>query len=422
MEDKIFISIASYRDPETIPTILDALNKAKNPNNLNIGLLLQDSESTDTSAIDKNKNIKILKYDWRESSGACWARSEIQESLYDNEKYYFQLDSHHRFCENWDEILINLLEEIRTKFKKPIVGGYCPSYNPQEKNLTGYPCKMNSYPDFTNQGDLFFSPRIIKDHNKLSKKNVNYIPARFLSGHFIFCDGVFCKECPYDPNLYFRGEELSLSARAYTSGYDFFHPTKSIVWHYYIRKDEQKHWDNHVKDNGFLITGNQRADNAKARVRALLNMESTKTIFHRFGLGKLRSLHDYELYAGLDLKTRRIHKYAYDIKNIYKPPYVMSEFEWSNGMMKKYKLEFDIDIDLLKNIKSNNIDTLSIIPENKSNLPVYRKDLKQKQVQALQNKNILESSMDEQPSQIAIVRHVNEKIEKLTTINEFRIL
>ena len=32
--------------------------------------------------------------------------------------------------------------------------------------------------------------------------------ARFTSGHFIFTLGKFCQEVPYDPKLYFHGEEL----------------------------------------------------------------------------------------------------------------------------------------------------------------------------------------------------------------------
>lgn len=416
-ENSIFISIASYRDPEVVPTILDAIDKAKYKDNLHFGVLLQDDDTRDLSLIENKDNIKIIQYDWRESQGACWARSEIQESLFDNERYYFQLDSHHRFCPNWDELLIDLLEKLRKDFPKPILGGYCPSYNPKQQGLSGLPCKMNAYPDFTSQGDLFFSPKIIKGLNKLLKNNIEYIPARFLSGHFIFSDGVFCKECPYDPNLYFRGEELSLSARAYTSGYDLFHPTQCIVWHEYIRAEQEKHWNNHIKENGFLITGNQRSDNAKARVRALLNMEMTNTKFNKYGLGSKRSLHEYELYAGLDFKSRRVHKYAYDIKDIYKYPFVMSQLEWENGLMDRYKISFELDSTVLKEIKSPDSKVICIIPENKANLPVYRKDLKEDQIFTLSNKVYIDASMDEIPTHIQLVKHSSKSIP----ISKFKI-
>lgn len=422
MTDKIFISIAAYRDPETVPSIIDAIEKAQNPQNLYFGLVLQDDDDIDISDIEKNKNIQILRYNWRESQGTCWARSTIQESLYNNEKYFLQLDSHHRFCVNWDNILIESLEKLKTDHKKPIIGGYCPSYNPKDdQNLTGNACKINAYSDFTSQGDLVFYPKAIKNIDKLIEKDVENIPARFLSGHFIFSDGIFCQECPYDPNLYFRGEEISLSARAYTCGYDFFHPTKCIIWHEYIRASEQKHWDNHTKENGFLVTANERSDNAKARVRALLNMESSNIKFNKYGLGKERPLHEYELYAGLDFKTKRVHKYAYDIKDIYKPPFIMSELEWENGLMKKYKLEFTISDDLLKELKNPKTEVVCFIPEVKAGLPVYRKDIKPPHIGSLPNKMYIESSMDEKPTQIAIVQHIDKKFNK-TILHDFRIL
>lgn len=420
MNDKIFISIASYRDPETVPTILDAINKAKNPDNLIFGLLLQDSgDIVDISNIEDNKNIKIIQYDWRESQGTCWARSAVQSLLYDNEKYYLQLDSHHRFCKDWDEILVNLFSKLKESYNKPIIGGYCPGYKPLEKNLKDSPCRICCYPDFTSQGDLVFYPKTIKDFNKLRKQNEEYIPARFLSGHFIFTTGDFCRECPYDPNLYFRGEEISLSARAYTHGYDFFHPLTSIIWHEYIREEQSKHWNDHVKENGFIIPASERSDKAKARVRILLNMETSTISLGKYGLGNQRSLHDYELYAGVDFKSRKIHKNSYDIrdKNIY--PFKMPELGWLNGLMKKYQIEFNVEEEDFLDIQSEDTSMISIIPEAMSSLPVYRKDINKKDIQFIKRTMKLESSMEEHPNQITIFIHKTGKKNKKIKISNF---
>ncbi len=69
------------------------------------------------------------------------------------------------------------------------------------------------------------------------------IPARFYSAHFAFTVGQFCKEVPHDPEYYFHGEEISIAVRAYTWGYDLFHPHKVIAWHEYTRKGRTKQWD-----------------------------------------------------------------------------------------------------------------------------------------------------------------------------------
>lgn len=418
---KIFVSIASYRDPETTSTILDAISKAKNKNSVFFGLLYQDSLPINF-ALSKNENIKILEYDWRESQGTCWARNAIQECLYDGEEYYLQIDSHHRFCHRWDEKLILLIEELKKNYEKPIIGGYCPGYKPGNNELLDSPCRICCHPNFTNQGDLVFYPKTIKNFLLLREKNIPAIPARFLSGHFLFADGIFSNECSYDPNLYFRGEEISLSARAYTSGYDFFHPTEPIIWHQYMRLEQEKHWNNHTSENGFLISATQRSDNAKARVRALLGMESSSIKFGKYGLGSKRQLHEYELYAGVDFKSKRVHKKAYDIKDICELPHIMSEKKWDNGMMTIYKIETEINTDILSKIKNGQPEIISIIAENTNGEPVYRKDIKNPYIQNIQTKIYLESGMDEKPNSISIIKHENKKIIKLLTTQTFKIL
>ena len=46
---------------------------------------------------------------------------------------------------------------------------------------------------------------------------------------FFFTLGQHCLEVPYDPDLYFLGEELVMMARSFTHGYDMFHPHRVVV-------------------------------------------------------------------------------------------------------------------------------------------------------------------------------------------------
>ena len=43
--DKIFVQIASYRDPELVPTIRDCIAKAKHPERLTFGINWQRDEN-----------------------------------------------------------------------------------------------------------------------------------------------------------------------------------------------------------------------------------------------------------------------------------------------------------------------------------------------------------------------------------------
>jgi hypothetical protein len=51
--NKIFIQIASYRDPQLVPTINDMLANAKNPKNLVIGIARQYSETDGFDNLDE---------------------------------------------------------------------------------------------------------------------------------------------------------------------------------------------------------------------------------------------------------------------------------------------------------------------------------------------------------------------------------
>ena len=154
----IFVSIASYRDPELIPTILDCYNKSDNKSRLHFGICLQDSkeELYKLKHIKKkyNLNLSIDYYDWRDSRGTCWARYNIQQKLFNNEPYYLQLDSHHRFIDQWDSVLIDMLYKKQLEgYSKPIIGGYGPGYRLDNQCDHGA-IQINSHDSFTEDGDI----------------------------------------------------------------------------------------------------------------------------------------------------------------------------------------------------------------------------------------------------------------------------
>ena len=85
----IFIQIASYRDPQLLPTIEDMLKNAKYPENLVIGISWQHCKNDTWPDIEKYSNddrFKIIDIPYEESKGVCWARNKVQQ-LYDGEKY-----------------------------------------------------------------------------------------------------------------------------------------------------------------------------------------------------------------------------------------------------------------------------------------------------------------------------------------------
>jgi glycosyltransferase involved in cell wall biosynthesis len=334
---KIFIQIASYRDPQLLPTIKDCIEKAKNPKKLVFSIAWQHSPEDEWDNLDefkKDKRFKIIDIDYKDSQGACWARNQLQQQ-YDGEEYTLQLDSHHRFVENWDEVAIGMIKQLQKKgHEKPLLTGYVSSFDP-ENDPAGRvmePWKMN-FDRFIPEGAVFFIPATIDDY----KERTEPVPARFYSAHFCFTLGQFSVEVPHDPEYYFHGEEISIAVRAFTNGYDLFHPHKVIVWHEYTRKGSKKQWD----DDPVWVTRN---NNCHKRNRKLFEMDGEiKDIdFGVYDFGTKRTLAEYEAYSGLSFKKRGVQQYTLD--NHFAPNPVIEDFdEYQNSFSQIFKHCIDIN-------------------------------------------------------------------------------
>ena len=125
----IFISIASYRDPELNATLADLFGKAQYPGMLRVTVLLQEDEAFlergegggawyPQELLSRGGEINILPRNYKEAKGAGEARATIQKR-YNNETFYMQLDSHHRFARNWDTTVISKLTMLERFSKKP---------------------------------------------------------------------------------------------------------------------------------------------------------------------------------------------------------------------------------------------------------------------------------------------------------------
>lgn len=365
---KIFVQIASYRDLELIPTIEDMILKSKHPDNLNFGICWQYDDSEDINYFDNKSNFKIKKYHYSESKGLGWARAETN-NLYDGEYYTLQIDSHHRFVKNWDEILLEDFNQALQYSEKPIITTYCTPFNPKEneEDYNPVPCLMSQY-EFSSERLLMSMPYFIQDY----KSRNTVIKSRTLSGHFLFTFGKFIEEIPYDPEIYFGGytEETSMSLRAFTHGYDFFSPYRIVMWHEYTRSYRPKHWEDHgVRSNTDKRSG-ERDLYSKQKTRQLFGQEDNNIyIDKKYGLGDLRSIHDYEIYGGFDFKKCLIQDYTLKVKEPPNPVPWEEQFSYT-----EYYLECVWDLNFFKSFEFKNPTLLTLGLYDSNNQEIYRKD------------------------------------------------
>ena len=295
----IFVSIAAYRDPQLNATVADCLSKAHRSDRLRFGICWQHGEDDSPPPYAGDPRLQIVDIPWRNSKGACWARAEAMK-LWRGERWFLQVDSHCRFAPGWDETLIRMMGQ--TASPKPVLSTYATPFTPGPTEiLTGAPLQMG-FQGFTTDGIPHMKPMAIPHWESLHRP----LRARFLSGGFLFSSGNFVREVPYDPELYFLGEEASMTVRAFTHGYDLFHPCETIVWHDYVRKDAVKHWDDHTEANETEIQWGERDVRSKNKIRKLLLGEPV----NEFGLGNVRTIEDFEAYAGLSFRLRKAHDYT----------------------------------------------------------------------------------------------------------------
>ena len=334
---KIFVQIASYRDPELVKTIEDILDKAKKPKNLVFAIARQYANEDGFDNLDKwrkDKRFKILDIPYVESKGACWARNKLQQ-LYNNEEYTLQIDSHMRFNKDWDDILIKIIKGLQKDgYKKPLLTSYACSYEPTNDpaGRVQDPWRM-VFDRFAPEGNVFFTPETIDEWKTLKKP----IPARFYSAHYCFTLGQFAKEVQHNPEYYFHGEEISIAARAYTHGYDLFHPHRLTVYHEYTRKNRTKQWD----DDKEWTEKNKKSHLINKK---LFGMDGLEQEGHNglFGFGTVRTLRDYERYAGMLFERRAVQQET--INHTYPPNTYnyTSEQDWLNSFSSVFKHCIDV--------------------------------------------------------------------------------
>jgi glycosyltransferase involved in cell wall biosynthesis len=373
----IFVQIASYRDPQLIPTIDDMLENAKYPENLRIGICHQyhpDDKFSNLTKYRLDDRFRIIDVLYSESKGACWARHQIQQ-VYSGETYTLQIDSHMRFEENWDETLILMLQQLQDKgFEKPLLTGYVSSFNPNNdpEGRVKEPWRM-AFDRFIPEGAVFFLPETIPNWQQLTEP----VPARFYSAHFAFTLGKFSEEVQHDPEFYFHGEEISIGVRAYTHGYDLFHPHKVVIWHEYTREGRTKQWDD---DKDWVNKNNL----AHKKNRQLFGMdgEEIELDFGKYGFGTERTLRDYEIYSGLLFSKRAVQQHTLDKNYPPNPTIYETEEEWLSSFATIFKHCIDLSFSQLPE-KDYDFWVVAFHGENDETL--FRKDADVNEINRLMN-------------------------------------
>lgn len=289
---RILVLVAAYRDPEVGATVANALAQAAYPEHVRFAICHQyDDETRELLAPwSEDPRFRIDEVPHTESKGCCWARHRTF-GAYDDEPYILQIDSHMRFAARWDVRYVDMLESIDAE--NPVLSSYPPRYTIADDGAVDY--------DTRSGPQRLYVDQVHPDLTTVSKTRPlsdprHPEPSPTIAAGQLFARGSFCRDVVYDPDIYFSGEEISLAARAFTSGYDLFAPTQNLVWHLY-QHDHPKHWEDH--------RGHSELHRVAAeRLRTLF--QGDHTTLGQFGLGSARTLAQFEAYADIRLGARRV--------------------------------------------------------------------------------------------------------------------
>lgn len=315
----LFVAIASYADPELPRTLEDCSAMARWPDGLRFGICWQHDRRApiDVDRFKRDARFRFIERTVEESQGGPWARN-LAQSLWRGEVYTLQVDSHMKFEPDWDARLIAMLEALPAK--KPIITMNAPLFHYDDdgqlrRNFDmGVPTtKVSSWDESGGWAPWF-------DFGRPNRQQPGR--TRFVNGNFAFTRGQWNVEVPQDPDHYYWGEEFSLTVRSYTWGYDLFLPDEVVAWHMLHRHaPPRRHWE-----HGEAVI-QRRNEVAFERLHRLVYGGDGHGLAP-YGLGPVRSLHDYETYAGFDLSAKRAHPDVFTGANP-DPVTIRADADWS---------------------------------------------------------------------------------------------
>ena len=321
-QDTIFVSIASFRDNECADSVKNMYEMALEPRRLFVGIVEQHSHDDRTClpsafleghsrlSFSPSDNVRIRRISPREAKGPTFGRW-VAMLMYRDEKYFMMIDSHNRFSTHWEETLVRMYGSLPSK--KGVLSHYPAAFvngtsqhDMDHSTVTTVMCNAH----FIDSGYLRL------DGTVMSASAMPRVQP-FAAAGFLFANGSLVREVPFDPYLdfLFDGEEILYSARMWTHGWNIYAPSKNILYHFYGRSKAERVWS--VKGNRWAF---HQAISVQ-RVQHLLQVtwkNSTKLIvpagmktdprvmreIHKYGLGGVRSLSDYWIFAKVDPTSR----------------------------------------------------------------------------------------------------------------------
>ncbi|CAD7855718.1 MAG: hypothetical protein [Olavius algarvensis Gamma 1 endosymbiont] len=320
--ETIFVSIASYRDPQCPETVFDLFEKAACPSRVFVGVC-QHNYDSDVDVLegyrklvarrgvgDFSDQVRVYRQRAEQAQGSMPARHSIEEQLYRNERYYLMIDSHTLLTPRWDTECIRMWAQARKLSPKPILTMYPAGFQSFHRRWPerGYENRPPGYLHFSKFGEDTGLVNIMgADMARIPERPIRSL---FWSASYSFGSGSQIREAPFDPHCsyVFIGEEISMAARLWTHGYDLFHPTRMVVYQMWERP-RPLFWEQLVGASRLRAQRREQEQAGYRRLQTLLGLREGH-VEAPYGLGTARTLAEYEKFIGIDMGRRVVTSLA----------------------------------------------------------------------------------------------------------------
>ena len=233
---KIFVSIISLRDP-LLQKTLDSLIKNKSSRHEATYCVfeqtrLEDSLVTVRPDLVARDDVKYFRIDPEYARGVGWPR-HLNTLEVTDEDFFFQIDSHMLFDENWDRIQIENYKQVArmTGNKNVVITSGCKNFNiDEEGNLV-----QDSHPENVSTVLKYFNfdnrTNIIGAHGDIVTLK-EPVPAIHICAGNLFANIQWIKDVDTDYKVLFEGEEQLLTLKSFEKGYAIYHPVNLVSYHY----------------------------------------------------------------------------------------------------------------------------------------------------------------------------------------------
>jgi len=149
-----------------------------------------------------------------------------------------------------------------------------------------------------------------------------------------------------------------------------FHPHEVVIWHATMREERSGMliWDDqHKRGDDQWWKGN---DIARSRIRQLLGVEDSGHDLGDYGLGNVRTINEYEKYAGINFKLKAFQQYTID--NEIAPNPIQNNYgltKWEDTFIKSHYHVINITKDMLP---ENDYESILVSFDDKNSKGIHQ--------------------------------------------------